>query len=359
MKKKKASTSFFAIIILLFLSSAVWGGGAMNFGPSVEVPSGEIIKGDYFCAGASVVIDGTITGDLKAYGASVVITGDVGGDVEVGAGSIVVMGTIGGDLDLGGGAILIDSNVEGDLSASAGSIKCAGNIAGDATMGAGKIELSATVGGDAHCAGEVNIISAAEIMGNLYYYPEDRLTVEEGALIHGDTILEVPEEEKFNIVGFITQKVWFWAALFLIGLALFLYKGKTYRQTVAGIAEAPLKALLFGLLFFIVLPLAGVILIITIVGIPLGIILLLTFIILLPVSLVLTSTFVGERILMLITKKKALETKLLLSLLVGSFIFVLLSCIPFIAWLFYLAVFLFGIGAVWNMYLKERKESGG
>lgn len=345
-------------LILFSLSPAISASpGPMNFGASVEVPAGEVISGDYLCAGASVVIDGTIEGNLTAYGASVVVNGEVKGDVKISAGSIVIMGPVGGNADLSAGAIVIDANVGGDLTAGAGSIKCRGNISGDAFLSAGQVDLAAVIGGTATLNGVVNVQPETVINGNLYYSSQTELHIADGAIIKGEQIIQVPEEEKFNWAGYVFNKLWFFVALFLIGLFLFVFNKTGYRQVVTDLVQKPFKDLLFGLCVFVIMPIFALVLIVTIVGLPLGIILLLAYLILLLLTLVLSATFLGERILILLTKKKTGVIHLLLALLLGSFIFVLLTCIPYVAWLFYLLAFFLGMGVLWHLYLQKRKAT--
>jgi len=347
-------------LILFSLSPAISASpGPMNFGASVEVPAGEIISGDYLCAGASVVIDGTIEGNLTAYGASVVVNGEVKGDVKISAGSIVIMGDVGGNTNLSAGAIVIDANVGGDLTAAAGSIKCQGNISGDVFLSAGQVDLAAVIGGNLTLNGVVNVQPETIVNGNLYYSPQTELLIADGAVIKGEQIIQIPEEEKFDWAGYIFKKLWFFVALFLIGLFLFIFNKTGYRQMVTDLAQKPFKDLLFGLCVFVIIPVFAIILIITIVGLPLGIILLLAYLILLLLALVLCATFLGEQVLLLITKKKTGGIHLLLALLLGSFIFVLLTCIPYVAWLFYLLGFFLGMGVLWHLYLQKRRAATG
>jgi cytoskeletal protein CcmA (bactofilin family) len=331
----------------------------MNFGPSVEVPADEVISGDYLCAGASIVIDGTIEGNLTAWGASVVVNGEVKGDANISAGSIVVIGNIGGDVNLSAGAVVIDATVGGDLTASAGSIKCSGDISGDVSLTAGQVDLSATVAGNATLNGIVKIHPQAVINGNLYYSPKTELHIADGAIVKGEQIIQIPEKEKFDWTGYIFNKIWFFIALLVIGLFLFLFYKPGYRQIITDLTQKPLKDLLFGLCIFIIMPVVALLLIITVIGILLGVILLLAYFILLLLALVLSSTLLGEWILTLLTKKKSGSIHLLLALLVGCLVFVLLTCIPFAAGFFYLLGFFLGMGVLWHLYLQKRKTNAG
>ena len=71
---------------------------------TVLVEQGETISGDLWCAGDTVLIDGTVEGDLLVYANSLVVKGEVKGDI---LGMVLrdayFAGRIGGDLRILGG----------------------------------------------------------------------------------------------------------------------------------------------------------------------------------------------------------------------------------------------------------------
>lgn len=119
-------------------------------GDNVIIGRGEVVNGDLYVAGDTVVVDGTINGDLVAIGGMVTLNGTVNGDLLVAGQSIVVNGVVSDDVRAAGQAIRLapGARVNGDLVIGGLSLETqAGSaVQGDVLLGAYQALLAGQVG---------------------------------------------------------------------------------------------------------------------------------------------------------------------------------------------------------------------
>ena len=108
-----------------------------------------------------------------------------------------------------------------------------------------------------------------------------------------------------------------------------------------------------GLVCLIVVPIALIILAITMIGLPLALILGALFAILLYVVKIFVGVYLGEKALRLFNKK--LPIPLIWSMIAGLVIIYILFLLPFIGWLIKLAVMLWGLGVLLVIIKKDLK----
>lgn len=229
-------------------------------GGSIVVGEGETVSG-LTAFGGSVVVRGTVEGDLTAFGGNVMIHrgAEVTGDVEATAGNVRIAGSVGGDLTATAGNVLVaeSATIDGDLEASGGTIVVAGSVGGNARLAGGSITLAST----------------ATIDGNVEYGTgEDGEFTNEGATVGGtiaesDDIsvgggVEFPDLSGpiFGIYGFLVN--------LLVGALLLLVLPDTSERIIEAVEDAPVRTGGVGLAALIGVPIALVIVAITIVGIP-------------------------------------------------------------------------------------------
>ncbi|MDO8579111.1 MAG: hypothetical protein Q7R50_08055, partial [Dehalococcoidales bacterium] len=75
----------FSFLLALVVLIAVFAVPAMAFdartGGTVTVPAGEVVNGDLYLAGSTLIVDGTVNGDIFGAGQSLTINGIVNGGV--------------------------------------------------------------------------------------------------------------------------------------------------------------------------------------------------------------------------------------------------------------------------------------
>jgi cytoskeletal protein CcmA (bactofilin family) len=332
---RRALAALLVVTLLLGTVPAV-GAAEQRVGGSVTVDEGETVDGLSTVAG-TVVVRGTVEGDLEALAGSVLVTGTgkVTGDVEVAAGSLV----------LAEGA-----RVGGDLQAGAGDVSIAGTVGGDVQVGAQSVRIGAS----------------AVIEGDLEYDAEE-YELAEGAQV-GGTVRQVDDAGvnfgPFSGVldglePFVSTPAWVGALYglltsFLLGAVLLLALPGTSGRVRERIAGDPARTAAVGILVLLGVPIALVLVALTVIGIPLTIIGFLLFALLLVVAWVYGQYALGAWLVSLAD----LEGRWL-ALAAGLLAVAVLGTVPVLGGLVSFAVLLLGLGALAGVAFASRRGDSG
>ncbi len=339
----------------------------------------EVVADDLVVMGGDIDIKGTVDGDLVAFGGNIVVSGDVTGDVLIAGGTIKVTGDVADDAVLGGGEVEIFSDVGDNLLAASGSFKMGedSSVGRDAIIAASDVgvygdilrnllvhgpivEIGGSVLGDVviDSDGAPQILAGAEIAGDVNYTCEYDIVVDEGASIAGNVNKKIPDEgrqrsdlQKFNswLSGFLS--------IFVVGFLLVRMLPACTRNVCNNLKKSGLRCGLWGILGLIVVPVVGLFLMITIVGLPLAMILFCGYVIAIYVSKAYVSVFVGKLILNMGGSK---SDSLVWMLFWGLLAFEVAGLVPGISGIVSFLVLVFGFGAIMltkkEMYVEFRKK---
>ena len=261
-------------IVLLML------GLAMAFGAAAADASGDrTLK-----IGGDVDVSQAVEGPLVLIGGNVTVGAPVAGSVRLVGGKVAIGPTaaIAGDVRVAGGDVKIDGAIDGSLHAAGGNVWINGPVTGDASVAAGKLELG----------------PEARIQGKLFFRGEN---------LHRDPAAQV--------TGGVEQKLgrwhwheptaaerfthgWFWTAGLMVLAALIAaaLPGPSNRMA-AELRDHPWVTLLLGFVALVTIPVAAILMMITIIGIPIGIVAILGYVLLLLVAYVWLAAVVGGLLL--------------------------------------------------------------
>jgi cytoskeletal protein CcmA (bactofilin family) len=332
--------------------------------------SGEV-QGDLVAAGGFVRFDGSVTEDLMLAGGMVTVAGKVGDDARLAGGNVTVEGEIADDLIVAGATVILSSSatVGGDLVVTGGTVMIDGVVDGKVRATGGNLVLSGSVGGDVWMASEDVIVKdTAVVSGDFGYESFREAEIDEGATISGEIDANILEGEigpgSFGLTmrqpsySFTTWVMIPW--VLILGAILLAKMPRKTRRVVEKISEKPGASIGWGLLFAIVAPIVGVLLVVTVVALPLGVITLAVLTIGWILGGVAISIWVGRWILGLF--KREGEVSWGWSLVIGGIVLPILIAIPIIGWLIWLVAMLFGFGAIvvtmkeWRKMKKEKSE---
>ena len=293
------------------------------FGPDRFAVGGRVLQtepvdGDVLAAGGRVLVDARIGHNVRAAGGRVEIGEKalVEGNASLAGGRIVVRGPVKGHLQAAGGRVLIDSAIDGDVFAACGKLE----LGPHARIG-GKLTYRAQE--------EMTRDSAAQVAGAIDYRPSAR------------DITHPPRGNRWT-------RGWLWTA----GLALLaiLLAGAlpAASERVGGQLRAhPWLSLLAGLVVLICMPVAAVIVMLTIIGIPLGLLAILAYLALMLIGYVAAAVTLGEMALARAQPGIAAPTvSRMLAAALAVLVLALLARVPFVGGFVVLATLLFGIGAL-------------
>jgi hypothetical protein len=357
------------LLAVILVSCRGWNKSYDRTMKRVVVPAGEIHEGWLFGAGDQVVIEGTVNGDAYVAGGIIEVDGTINGDLIAAGGQVNISGTVSDNVRAAGGNIQVNGKVGKNVSAAAGTITIgkSGAVGGGILAGCGNLSLSGTVARDAKVAAGAMTMTGA-INGNVDF-AGDNLTVLQGGRIGGNLFARVKNKEHVDIaqgsvlgtvdittqemkpvqhiVGFRPFRFWakiVWAlSLLLVGLVLTIVFPKQFRELGLTINKLPGMSFLWGIVGLIVIPIAGGILMVTLIGIPLGLLVWTLYLWMLYFTQLTLGVFLGHRLFGIEEKKGG---NLFWAFTVGLIIVQALTFIPYVRFLVVLAGLIFGMGAI-------------
>jgi hypothetical protein len=366
LSRKSAVSSVFGVLIVLGLASSRGYAIDIRNGAAASVPAGERIDDSVLAAPdkvrKNIEIAGTITGDLFAAGDLITISGTVEGNAIVFARRVEITGTIGGSLvgagqtveitgHVGRNLISVGSNVTIGKTADIGSnafglgsdVVVAGTTHRDLGFLAGVFDMRGNVGRNLiFRGGQATLSDSTRIGGDFtaYAQKEESVQVAPGAVIEGKkTIQPVPRTPRQNPYTTLRFYVWQIVRLlgaFISGLILFRLIPWLAPASIAS-GKQWLTAGGLGFLFLVSVPIAVIIVAITIIGLPLALISLALWMMGLYFSKILIAEFVGRSL----TKERGA-----LSLLAGLLVVIVAVDLPWIGGLISFLLMLMGLGAI-------------
>ena len=365
-KKTAAAGSMLAVLMAMGLIPTTSHAVDLRKGEAASIPSTETIDDTVFAVGGekrqSIEIAGTIKGDLFAGGDVVTISGTVEGNVLVIARRVEIRGTVGGSLfgaahtlvisgRVGRNLITVGDNVNVDRMAEIGgnSITASrdatidGTIQRDLLSAAAMLDLRGNVGRDvAFAGGQVSLTGSSRVGGDLSARvgKEEDLRVAQGAMIAGQRNIKLPvatpRSSRYLTVRFYVWQVVRILTMFVTGLLLFrLVPALAPSRFISGTDW--LKAGGVGFLTLVAVPVAAIIVAVTVIGLPIAIVSVVLYLIACYFAKIIVAEFVGRSVM---------QASGVVSLLAGIFLVVVSVNLPWIGSLINFVLILLGLGAI-------------
>jgi hypothetical protein len=334
------------------------------------------VLGDALIAGGFLEILGSIEEDLNAAGSYISIQDNIGDDLRVAGGYITLDAEVADDVIVTGGVITLseDSVVNGNVYASGGMINLRGNVLGDVFVGGGIVDLGGTISGNLQAdAGQViiqgSLLGSAEITSDELRFQDEGLIegdlnywVSAGELgqlpVRGNTLFD--ESLQRSVPASIEKEVqklqeqesketsfdfsWYWLlsrALIVVLMALIFER--FLEEALRELKDHPLSVFITGFVGMIAVPLAAIILMMTLIGFPLGGTLLVSYFFSWLFLAPLACVFIGRGVLDYLKYPESVG-KLILSSLGTLVVYALIVEIPYIGILLHLVLALFAAG---------------
>lgn len=348
--------------------------------PSVGLP----VPADRLAAGSTVRLAERSPGDLLAAGGRVEVDAPVDGDTTLAGGELRVRAPLARNLHAAGGRVQLDSEMGRNLRAAGGQVELGSGarLTGHATIAAGDVSvrgpiegslsivggralIDATVGGDVTVtARQIELGPQARIGGALRWRSEGELQRHASAQVAGPierlALRDLGRESSTSDAGALRWLAGAWWTLGLMIVAAVVLAAapglaaevaRTWRQRTG-------TSLLAGFVALVCVPVAVVILFITVIGVPLALLCLLLYFVLLPMGYVGSAIGLGQWGLARWRSEAAGQlgwrigaTCLALVLLA------LLGAIPWLGGLVGLAMLLMGLGAIMLQLWPRQAES--
>jgi cytoskeletal protein CcmA (bactofilin family) len=303
------------------------------------------VKGDLFAAGETVRVTGTVDGSVMAGGRKVLITGDVGNSVRAGGQSVTLSGPIGRNAAVAGNDVLLSEtgHVRRDLHAAGNILNLDGSVAGRAGLAGQTVTVRGRVEDDLRFeGGELVLQPTAKIGGDLVYRSDEAAEIAPGATIGGETRMLAPRapsearEPRFPLASVIL----FFLVVFVFGLVGLAAAPRLFTGAANAMARRPWWNLLLGFLTLIAVPIAAMLVCVTVIGLPLGVLALVAWGAAFMFSGVPVATFLGQRLL----SPRTGGVSPYLGLFLGLLVLTLVGLVPYLGPLTKVLTVLFGMG---------------
>lgn len=279
--------------------------------------TGAAIADDFYATGANVLVGAPVLGDVYAAGGHVEVSGRVEGDAVLAGGSVVVSGNVGDDLRVVGGTVLVSAPVAGDLLAGGGNvhITAGARVGGDLLAGAGQVVIQAPVAGKVRVRASEALLDAA-FAGPVEVYAA-RLELGPSARLTGPLVVRGPkppivrpgaqvgvidfQREAFGppqaspaqrLLAILLQIVMAGIA----GLVLVRVAGPTVQRAVEDAWQRPWRDLGLGFAAGIVVPVALVVLLVSVLGTALALLAGAAWLLMVGTSLLVAAVLLGASV---------------------------------------------------------------
>jgi cytoskeletal protein CcmA (bactofilin family) len=315
------ATSFLAMLTALAIIAPV---AAAEFvtGDNPRIPASTTLDDDLYLAGDQAIIAGTVTGDalvasrnldlsgtversLAVAANEAVISGDVGHAVRAAVNELRITGNVGGDLVAFASSIVVEpgATIAGDLIAAGGDVDMQGEVGGDLRLSAGTVFINGPVDGDVDVTVDnLELGPQARVTGDLEYASDSEADIDPQAQVTGNIDREDPEARSLDnaagsVGGGAIGELFRLLAALVAGLVVVLVMPRATVSVAESVRRRTGPSILLGLILLFAVPIATIILMVTVIGIPIGLISLATYLILLYLSQVFVGTAIGRWIL--------------------------------------------------------------
>lgn len=309
------------------------------------------VDGDVAAAGGTVLLEGPTSGGVLATGGTVRIRGRVGRAVRAAGGTVSVDAAVGTDAVLAGGLVALERGARAgrDVVAAGGTVHLLGEVGRRARLAGGTVFIGGSVGGDVEVdADRVVVLPEARIAGRLRYRSAEPADVRPGAQVRGGVVQEtvarpprvLPGRGRFPWVRWAVEALW----LLTLGVVAQVVLPRASARVSEETAR-PGQSLLAGFVLLVTVPVAVVLLLLTVVGIPLGLFAFGLYAATLYLGQVFTGRWVGEGLLKRILRTSTVSPYAATA--VGVLVLVALFTLPWVGWIVRTGAALLGFGAIW------------
>jgi hypothetical protein len=294
--------------------------------------------GDYLGAGGSQMVGGRIHGSIRAAGGKIYVAASIDRDATIAGGRIELMpaAAIERNAYLAGGMVQVDGTVHGELQVSGGTVILNGMVGSNAEV----------------TAGELHVGPHAVINGNLRYrVPAKKVHIDPAARITG-IVTALPVRDWSGTMRFFR---FLWLIGFLIaGAVAVALAPRLATRAVDSLKQRPWLSTMIGFLWLIAVPVAAVLIAITIVGLPLALLSGAVYGVLVYLGRAVIAVWLGRMVLG--ARAHPGYEGAFKSFLTGGIILVLVAFVPGIGPLVMLLTTVCGVGAL-LLSIKDCKET--
>ncbi len=266
-----------------------------------QVTMDEYVPGNVYLAAGRVNLDDRIGGNAFVTGGEIDFTGSIGRNLFAAGGDLRIEGEVEGDVRAAGGKLRVPrgANLRGDVTLAGGSIDVEGDVGGDLQTYGESIYVNSVVLGDLRLAGQdIRIGPDTRVSGRLEYRSGGQFVMDPKAQVaQGVLQLDANDHGWFKKDGHRSSRggrAMFSIGVLVLGTLLILGLPAFSREAASAIRREWWQSAGVGCVMLIGVPLAAVILMVTIIGIPLALMMVFGYMVLLMLGYVIAAIFVGD-----------------------------------------------------------------
>lgn len=347
-------------VVAVVMAPAAAGASRFIVGPDYVSTGAQQSAGNVYIAGGTVTIGTQTDGDIAAAAGTLSVTSPVRGDVLAAGGTVQLLAPVDGDIRAIGGQITVNQRVTGDIVVAAGTLHLLpgawvdgdvyvaggqviqdGNIRGSLVATAGSATINGTVNGSVRGRyGKLMVGPDATINGNLTYTSPAEASIASSAHIAGTTTYTATNEFRRQGVSW-GGMVW-GAVAALFGLRLLMLLGAAafvvwrFRRTLIDMLQEAVDqwwpSVGRGLAYAILIPIAVVLLAISIVGTLPGVVLGMVYATFWIATKVIAGIFLGSLVVMAVKRNYTVHITWG-SALGGVLLLMVVNMIPIFGWI--------------------------
>ena len=373
----KRFLSLFLVSFLVLANASMAFAGQFEAEESYVLAEAGIVNDDLYVAGGGIDIAGSVFGDLIAAGGMVDMNGLVSGDLLIAGGDVAVYGDVQDDLRAAAGQMELSGNVAGDVVVATGMLKmsASSSVVGDVRVAAGTVIMNGVVNGEFKMVGgellvggtfngDVNVTAekitlgeGAVLNGNFTYKSPNEVEMADGSVVRGEVVFDQVEKydfDKYLLKGVLIAKAMKFLIVLVTAMILVLLFEKGVRSLVEHASSNFWPSCGKGLIFLVVVPVAVVLLLVTVLGAFLGGLLGISYVLFLMMAKVLTGILLGALLVKHFKKAKKVSVNWKVVLL-GVFLAEVLCLIPVVGWLILFVLMLTSLGSIVSAIKKAKK----
>ncbi|MFL5634303.1 MAG: hypothetical protein ACJ78J_09425 [Gemmatimonadaceae bacterium] len=303
-----------------------------------SIPGDVILVGGDFVLGTSA----STGGDYLGAAGNQDIHGRVHGSLRAAGGEIHLRGSVDRNATIAGGNIELDSAsvIGGNVYVAGGNVEIHGTVRGAVLASAGNVDLNGAIGSDVEVSGgALHIGPRTQIAGKLRYrVAKDKVKIDSAARITG-TITALPVKKGPGLRRIL------WALGFVVvAIVLAALFPRFFTEAAEVLPKRPVAAALLGVAWICLIPIAVVILAVTMIGLPLAILAGVLWLIIVLIGDLPVALWLGKRLLS--SRARPGRGGTILGVLIGALILMLLGIMPVVGNLIAAIAAAFGVGAM-------------
>lgn len=323
----------------------------MHFHAANVVTMDEATDKDLYVAGSTVTIKNEVNGDVFAASQDLTIEGVIKGDVRVAGSVVTINGTVEGNVLAVGSTIKItkDAKINGYLNAYGATVLIDGTVAKDVHIGGAEVTANGVFNGEVALESDITTIGKdATVVGMINVTSPNEPTVNNDVLKEKVkyTYVEINTYEKSwqdELMGKVSETLyWFFASALIAAVVLYVLSGPIMRS-VTTLEKKTGQSVAIGFALLICVPVAAVLLMVTLIGFPLALFTLVLYGLALCLSTIPASLWLGKKLLP--SQSDADFRGLFFQYLAGNLIIMILAATPFIGWVVSMIAMVAGLGA--------------